>query len=410
MEGKTALEDDVAQVLEELKRTGYCPSTIHNFEKVYGRLFKLAAIMQTETLNQSLADRFINDSAHTKTGQYCHSREKLHKSCIRMLREYEEKGCLGWQPYRESRVDKPATTGFQGLHTQFLTHLRAEQKSKNTLESYRNISCKFLVFIENMGYTDLKAVPLESIHAFFSELRNTWEAGSLRTAASGLRSFLNFAESGSRLLTAVPGHLLRKRAILPVLTQDEEQAIWNVLQTDAVSLRDKAVMTLALCTGLRAVDISTLRLGDIDWQRDVIQIIQKKTKEPLVLPLLPAMGNALARYIAKDRPSSNSSFVFLSCNAPYQPLRGHTNCYAIIKKIFSCAGVRAGEELKGTRLLRHHVASKMLRKGVALQTISSTLGHVNPSTTDIYLTADEEKLRDCASTLALIPMKVAELR
>jgi site-specific recombinase XerD len=327
-----------------------------------------------------------------------------------MLREYEEKGYLGWLPSRENRVEKPITMGFQGLHAQFLTHLRVEQKSANTLDSYRNISCKFLIFIENMGYTNLNVVHLESISEFFRELRHTWHVGSLRTAASGLRSFLSFAENGSRLLTAVPGHLLRNRSILPVLTQDEEQAIWDVLQTDAVSSRDKAIMTLALLTGLRAVDIVALRLRDIDWHSDVIHIIQKKTKEPLVLPLLPAMGNALAMYISKDRPSSDSPFIFLSCNAPYQPLHGHTGCYAIVRKIFLCAGVRAGKELKGTRLLRHHVASKMLRKGVALQTISSTLGHVNPGTTDIYLTADEEKLRDCASTLTLIPMKVEELQ
>lgn len=407
---KTALEGNVAHVLEELKRTGYCPSTVHNFEKVYERMFKLAAIMQTETLSHALADRFVNDSEHTKTGQYCHSRKNLHRRCVRMLREYEEKGCLGWRQVRESRVAKPATAGFQDLHNQFLTYLRAEQKSNNTLESYRNISCKFLVFIEGMGYTDLKDVPLESIFEFFSKLRSDWEAGSLRTAASGLRSFLGFAEVGSRLLPAVPVHLLRKRTILPVLTQDEEQAIWDVLQTDAVSSRDKAIMTLALLTGLRAADLLALRLRDIHWQSDVIHIIQMKTKESLVLPLLPAIGNVLARYIAKDRPSSDSPFVFLSYNAPYQPLRDHASCYAIVRKVFSCAGVRTGKELKGTRLLRHHVASKMLRKGVALQTISSTLGHVNPETTDIYLTADEEKLRDCASGLALIPMKVEELR
>ena len=293
---------------------------------------------------------------------------------------------------------------------QFLAHLRAEQKSKNTLESYRNISCKFLVFIENSGYTDLKAAPSEVVPAFFNELRRSWEAGSLRTAASGLRSFLSFSEDGGQLLAAIPGQLLRKRIILPVLTQDEEQAIWDVLQTDAILFRDKAIMTLALLTGLRAVDMLNLQLRDIHWQRDLIHIIQKKTKQQLVLPLLPVIGNALARYIAKERPASDSPFVFLSWNAPHRPLKEHASCYAIVRKIFSCAGVRLGNELKGTRLLRHHVASKMLRKGVSLQSISSTLGHVNPETTDIYLTADEENLRNCASTLALIPMKVEGLR
>jgi len=410
MGNQTTLEGEVAHVLEELKRTGYRSSTIHNFEKVYRRLFKLAAIMQSETLSYALADRFINDSAHTRTGQYCHSRTSLHKCCVRMLREYEEKGRLGWQPRRESRVAAPTSTRFQDLHSQFLGHLRTERKSDNTVESYRNISCKFLVFIESRGYTDLKEVPWDSTFEFFNELSSSWEAGSLRTAASGLRSFLSFAEAGSRLLATVPVHLLKKRTILPVLTQGEEQDIWDVLQTDAVSSRDKAIMTLALLTGLRAVDLLALKLRDIHWQGDVIHIIQMKTKQPLVLPLLPAIGNALARYIAKDRPSSDSPFVFLSSNAPYQPLQNHASCYAIVRKVFLCAGVRAGKELKGTRLLRHHVASKMLRRGVALHTISSTLGHVNPQTTDIYLTADVEKLRDCASTLVHIPMNVEALR
>lgn len=409
MEKKTTLEKSIEDVLEELRKAHYYPSTIRIYKRIYDRLLRSAVIMQTGTLSHALAEYFVNDSAHTRTGQYCHSRQCLHSSCIRKLREYEEKGYVDWQPSRESKVDMPTTTEFQDKHTHFLAHLRAEQKSKNTSESYRNISCKFLIFIENLGYTDLKAVPLESIHAFFNDLRNTWEAGSLRTAASGLRSFLNFAEDETRLLTVVPDQLLRKRIIIPVLTQDEEQAVWDVLQTDVVSSRDKAIMTLALLTGLRAADILALRLGDIDWQSDVIRIIQKKTKEPLVLPLLPAMGNALIKYITNDRPASDFQFVFLSCNAPHQPLKEHASCYAIVKKTFSYAGVRLGNELKGTRLLRHHVASKMLRKGVALQTISSTLGHVNPDSTNIYLTTDEEKLRNCASTLALIPMKVEEL-
>jgi site-specific recombinase XerD len=55
------------------------------------------------------------------------------------------------------------------------------------------------------------------------------------------------------------------------------------------------------------------------------------------------------------------------------------------------------------------MASKMLKKGVAVQTISLTLGHVNPNSADIYLTTDEKKLRECALTLSVIPMKVGGL-
>ncbi|HAR39791.1 MAG TPA: hypothetical protein DCR68_00180 [Coprothermobacter sp.] len=410
MEKKTVLESNVEEVLEALRTAGYCQSTILLYQRAYGRLLRSAAIMQTDTFNDALADYFVNDSANVKTGQYCHLRKRLHSSCIRKLRECEEKGYVGWKPCVESKVDKPVTIGFQNIHAEFLEYLKAERKSKNTVDSYRNISCKFLAFIERFGYICLRTVPLELIHEFFCELRGTWDSGSLRTAASGLRSFLSFAEGGGRLLAAFPDKLLRKRTIIPVLTQEEEQAIWDVLKTDAVSSRDKAIMVLSLLTGLRAVDIVNLRLSDIDWKCDVISISQRKTNKPLALPLLPAIGNELARYIINDRPKTDSPYVFLSYNAPHNPLKVHSSCYAVVRNLFSRAGVRLGNELKGTRLLRHHVASKMLKKGVAVQTISLTLGHVNPNSANIYLTTDEKGLRDCALTLSPIPMKVGGLR
>ncbi len=410
MEKKTALEKSVEKVLEELIKAGYCQSTIRIFQRAYARLLRSAAMLQIDTFNDDLANYFVNDSANVKTGEYCHLRKLLHSSCIRKLRECEEKGYVGWKPWVESKIDKPVTIGFQNIHAEFLEYLRVERKSNNTVDSYRNISCKFLTFIERLGYTCLRTVPQKLIHEFFCELRKTWDAGSLRTAAAGIRSFLRFAEDGDKLLTAVPEKLLRKTTIIPVLTHEEEQAIWSVLKTDAVSSRDTAIMVLALLTGLRSVDILNLKLNDIDWQCDVISINQRKTNEPLVLPLLPAIGNALVRYIVNDRPNTDLPYVFLSCKAPHRPLKEHASSYAVVRNVFSLAGVRLGNELKGTRLLRHHVASKMLHKGVAVQTISLTLGHVNPNSADIYLTTDEKKLRDCALTLSAISMNVGGLR
>ena len=410
MEMKTALEISVLEVLEALEVANYCQSTISLYRRAYNRLLKKAADLQIDTFCDALAECFVNDSANRRTGAYCHLRKCLHNSCIRKLRECEEKGYVGWKPCVESRINKPASNGFQNLHAKFLEHLISERKSKNTVASYRNISCKFLAYIEKIGCTDLRTVPAKSIHMFFIELRDTWDPGSFRTAAAGLRSFLSFAEDESRLLAAVPGKLLRRRSIIPILTQEEEQAVWDILKTDAVSLRDKAIMLLSLLTGLRAVDIVNLKLNEINWQCDAISINQMKTSEPLVLPLLPAIGNALARYIIHARPKSDLPYVFLSYSAPHTPIKDHAGCYAIVRNIFTRAGIRLGNELKGTRLLRHHVASKMLKNGVPIQTISLTLGHVNPNSADIYLTTDEKMLRECALTLSVIPMKVGGLQ
>jgi site-specific recombinase XerD len=402
MDKKTDLKLSVTGVLKALEEANYCPSTISIYRRTFNRLLKRAKDMHVVTFCETLEVSFLKDSTNTKTGAYCHSREKLHAECIWKLQEYCAKGYIGWKPYATRGFEKPTSVNFQNLHIEFLEYLRSENKSNNTIESYRNISCIFLSFIERTGYAELQAVPVEIIHDFFIDIRRTWSSGSLRTAAAGLRAFLKFADDKRNLQLVVPLRLPKKRTIIPILTQQEECALWNTLKMKTVSIRDSAIMMILLCTGMRAVDIVSLKLRDIDWQCDVINITQKKTNVPLLLPLIPIIGNALAMYIMHERPKSRSPYVFLTIHAPYTPMKDHASCYAVVKKIFTCAGIRLGNELKGTRLLRHHVASKMLRNGVALQTISSTLGHINPQSTDVYLTSVDLKLRECVLPLSSI--------
>lgn len=62
----------VERVLKELESMGYRQSSIHELKKGFVRLLKAAAVMQTDTLSCELAERFLNDYAHTRTGQHCH--------------------------------------------------------------------------------------------------------------------------------------------------------------------------------------------------------------------------------------------------------------------------------------------------------------------------------------------------
>lgn len=266
-----------------------------------------------------------------------------------------------------------------------------------------------LIFIEKTDRKNMSAVSKALILDFFIELQKTWSPGSFRTAASAIKSFLVFSEH-TELLAVVPEKLPKKRTIIPVLTQDEGLAVWSAINSDAVCSRDKAVVLILLLTGMRAIDIINLKLRDIDWNCDIISITQKKTGKTLTLPLLPVIGNAIATYIATDRPKTNLPYVFLSRVSPHGAIADHAGCYSVTKNIFQIAGIRIGsDKVKGTRLFRHSIASKMLENGVAIQTISSVLGHSNPSTTDIYITIHEEKMRQCALPVSVIPMNVRGL-
>ena len=178
-----------------------------------------------------------------------------------------------------------------------------------------------------------------------------------------------------------------------------------LLQRNQLSFRDKSIILLALRTGLRSVDILNIRITDIDWINDAITISQSKTGVLFKLPLTTDVGNALSAYLLDERPDTNTPFLFVRSIAPFTPLSGHSACYAVVRRAFHRAGIRVGSERKGIHLLRHSAASRMLSKGVPITTISSLLGHADKASTEIYLTTDRDRMRECAIDLATIPVQ-----
>ena len=173
----------------------------------------------------------------------------------------------------------------------------------------------------------------------------------------------------------------------------------DYLEDGDLTYRDKAICLLCLETGLRAIDICALKIRDVDWAIDCIHIIQAKTNELLDIPLMPSFGNAITDYLLKERPDSNSPYIFLQKNAPFEPIITHAACWKILHNVFREAEILKEGRICGTRLTRHNAASRMLRKGIPLSTISAMLGHLDPNSVNIYLTTDVVNLAKCTLPL-----------
>ncbi|WP_366921708.1 tyrosine-type recombinase/integrase [Metallumcola ferriviriculae] len=203
------------------------------------------------------------------------------------------------------------------------------------------------------------------------------------------------SESTRQLLATFPKAPKRKREIIPVLGKCEHEAFTEYLKTASLSARDRAICWLAFETGMRSVDIYNLKITDIDWANDRIHVTQQKTSKPLELPLRATYGNAIADYLLHERPSSNSTQLFLSTQAPFRPLSSHTGYRAILSNAFRNAGILKQGRICGTRFTRHNAASHMLKSGVPLYDISTALGHCNPNSVDVYLATDEHMMAQC---------------
>jgi integrase len=211
--------------------------------------------------------------------------------------------------------------------------------------------------------------------------------------------FLRMHESTAGFESELPEHLLKKRDILEVYSDEEHDKVLEYLESGNVSFRNKAICLIAVETGMRAVDICNLKLGDIDWGHDCIHVVQEKTGKPMNIPLVASIGNALIDYLLSERPASDSEYIFLTGNAPYAPLKTHSGCRNVLLHVISDAGIKANGRIYGTRITRHSTASRMLRHGIPLPVISEALGHGNPNSVMVYLSTGDAKLAECTLPL-----------
>jgi len=187
---------------------------------------------------------------------------------------------------------------------------------------------------------------------------------------------------------------------LPKTWREEDVlAVLNSIDRgNPVGKRDYAILMLITRYGLRSSDIKDLKLSNLRWDTNTIEIIQNKTRNPLKLPLIKDVGWAIIDYLKHGRPKSDSSSVFLTCTVPYRPFGTHSpGLNAILAKCIRNAGVKHPRELpKGVHSLRHTLASTMLSNDIPIPVISTVLGHVTQKATAHYLHIDIKRLRECA--------------
>lgn len=175
--------------------------------------------------------------------------------------------------------------------------------------------------------------------------------------------------------------------------------------TSSLSLRNRAIGVLLFFTALRACDIASLTLGEIDWENDEIRLVQDKTDVPLTLPMSAMVGNALYDYIVSERPDSNEEYVFLGENRPYDPITAGA-VFLIASKIYDAASIRLEKgERRGSHLFRYNAATALISKGIPRPVVSATLGHDDPASLDYYTFADITHLRECALSIAIFPVR-----
>jgi site-specific recombinase XerD len=222
----------------------------------------------------------------------------------------------------------------------------------------------------------------------------------MQLEANALRSFLRFlflrgwiATDLARSVPTVPD---RSGATLPrYLPADQVEKLINSCDRQtAIGRRDYAILLLLARLGLRGREVVTLTLDDIDWHAGDL-VVRGKGDIVHRLTLPHDVGRALATYLRRDRQAETRR-IFVPVRNPKSGFKDGQAINAIVHQALKRARLEMPTKGVGAHVLRHSLATTMLRRGASLSEIGQILRHRSANTTAIYAKVDIEGLRSIA--------------
>ncbi|NKB75579.1 MAG: tyrosine recombinase XerC [Gammaproteobacteria bacterium] len=268
---------------------------------------------------------------------------------------------------------------------------RERRVSLNTIEAYQRDLSELVRFLDTNGVDNWGEVSLKKARLFPAKMHQKGLSGtSIQRALSSARSLYRFLiERGVVSINPFDGVSAPKSPKkLPVtLSVDELSSLLDQHDGSTLSIRDHAVMELFYSSGLRLSELTSLDLGNIDYQQAQVHVTGKGNKQRLV-PVGKKALEVLGKWLKKrgELAKNGEPALFVNQSGKRISVRG-------IQLRVDAWGKRQGFERRlHPHMLRHSFASHLLESSGDLRAVQELLGHSDISTTQIYTHLDFQHL------------------
>jgi len=314
----------IDRVLDAMLDFKLSKSTLKSYKYSYFGPIKIFFMKNGQLLySQETVDAFLKNAKERLNNNeiseryYC-----MLQKAANLLEEYHTTSSLRWKT-QDNRTKIKVNEYFTSIILAYEQN-DSKQLAPGTVACLKSNALQFLKFLEDNGHKNFERISISEIRNFL-----LYTSPSHRSCMGNIiffmkRFFHYLNESGITELKAemIPQKSARTRKkVLPCFNHEEVEDIFAQIDTStAEGKRNYAILYLASHTGLRSIDIVNLKLTDIDWKKDEICIVQRKTGKTLVLPLEADTGKAIADYILSGRPNTDSPYIFIRSVAPYTKL------------------------------------------------------------------------------------------
>ena len=249
---------------------------------------------------------------------------------------------------------------------------------------------------------DLSTITQLDIVEFLQYLKEGKEPLRDKTPSTHLRNFLRYlfkaGKTEKNLALGVPSVAHRYGSRLPRhLTPEQVETLIEAVSSEGPRGRRNLAMILLLARlGLRATEVVAIQLDDINWRSGEITVRGKGKRFDRV-PLPADVGKAIADYVKFDR-KSESRTLFVTERPPYRRFVNAQILNIILREAFKKTGLKPPAPYIGSHILRHSLATNLVRRGASLEEIADMLRHRSRASTLIYARLDVDGLRSVAQS------------
>jgi len=343
---------------------------------------------------------FVQARIHQRAGGRCSARRRKQigdevRNPIRQMLRLAVSGYIGRG--RLHKPDNPFERQAPGL-LRYLTEEKGLRQS--SIHHYQFYLRQFGAYLERTGIDDLARLSPIVLSGFLAEYappRVSWR--TVRTACGVLRVFLRYLNRegviAKDLSSLVEFPQSYRHAGVPrsISWEQVERVLASVDRRSASGKRDYAILLLLATYGLRAAEVASLTLDDIDWRNERLKVRERKAGNTTTYPLSAAVGAAIIDYLKDGRPTTTYREVFMRSYAPLAPIAS-SGVIARAAYFIRKAGISVPRA--GSHVLRHSCVQRLLNAHFSLKHIGDYVGHRSASSTQIYGKIAVEQLREVA--------------
>ena len=361
--------------------------TWRSFNVVGGLLSWIARRRATlADLDEDLVERYLRHRAGKQTIQ-----PGDRSALKRWLSVLREEGAI-------APAVLPPPTAHNRIFNEFEAYLRTERGlAPKSIVRHLPVIRRFLHEVCPAGEGDLGKISQEEVIRYIERHAQDWSPITGKAMCWSLRALLRYLHhqglNPCALADCVPSMRRRKFASLPTFlpAAQVQRALDGCDLATPMGRRDYAILMMLAKLGLRASEVATLTLDDIDWRTGEM-LVRAKGRQRARMPIPPDVGAAVVAYLRNGRPKSSCRQLFIRILAPHVGFASGCAITMIAKTALDRAGI-TGCAHRGAHIFRHSLATELLRSGATLTEIGQLLRHESHDTTRIYAKVDIEALR-----------------